>query len=155
MEPAATTDLTGAAVLRAASAGDTATVAFVLGLPDKVRAPLLQAASPLAGTVLHAAALGGHAAVVAALAGADGVAVDGRDGRGETALHVAAWRGHVAAVHELLRAGASRRAVNDDGEWPVDLAARTPRADDAARSELLAMLNVLPPAEWVASRRKQ
>jgi cytohesin len=83
--------------------------------------PLSVSMDPLRNTPLHAAATGGHAAVVQVLldAGADPNAVQ----TGQwTALHAAAERGHAEVVALLLAAGGDRGALSASGKRAADLA---------------------------------
>ena len=66
-------------------------------------------------TLLHAAAAGGHAAVVAVLLEAgkgDGAALERRTKRGDTPLRLGATKGHLAACRALVAAGADPLAAN-------------------------------------------
>ena len=75
-------------------------------------------------TPLMVAAREGQRAAVAALL-KRGASVAIRDSHGGTALHVAArpwWRESAALAGELLAAAADRRAKDDDGHTPADLA---------------------------------
>jgi hypothetical protein len=88
-------------------------------------------ASNLAGrTPLHAAAYGGHAAVVRCLLtkGADPSAASARDGR--TPLHDAALKERPAVVELLLNGGADPNARDEAGNPPLAQAQGTgPRAE--------------------------
>ena len=69
-------------------------------------------------TLLHAAAAGGHATVVAALLEAgkgDGAALERRTKRGDTPLRLGATKGHLAACRALVAAGADPLAANQVG----------------------------------------
>ena len=66
---------------------------------------------------LRAAAAAGLMAPLKALLGrGEEVAVDAKDGDGETALMIAAQGGHAAAIAALVAAGAEVEAKTDDGE---------------------------------------
>ena len=94
-------------------------------MPRRSRRCLRAGADPDArgrygNTPLHHAALGGHAAAIAALleAGAD---PDARAWNGATPLHDAAGDGDAAAIVALLEAGADPGARNEDGLTPFDV----------------------------------
>lgn len=101
------------AILKAAKAGDLATVQSLL-----VEAPALAAARDDHGaTPLHLAAWKGHAAIAAALlaAGADLTAQWNDDHIGGTPLHAAAHGNQRAVAELLLQHGADPRAQSVNG----------------------------------------
>ena len=119
---------------------------LVAGDPALARATNPHA--PHAGwTGLHAAARGGHAAVVLQLL-ERGAEVDAREaGDNTTALHWAAAHGHVEVVRALLDAGADVHGTGDVHElevigWATCFGSpRTvPEAPDAHRKALVALL---------------
>ena len=112
-----------AAFIMAAGAGDLAAVKlFVQAGVDKEG----QAIVHLAGigrsrTALHAAARGGHRAVVTYLLG-QGASVSSTDGNGDTPLHAAVEAGNLLMVRELVGQGASVDAKNTASETPLHFA---------------------------------
>ncbi|CAN0234299.1 unnamed protein product, partial [Scytosiphon promiscuus] len=99
-------------------------------------------------TALHVAAKEGHDGVVEALLGAEGIAVDKRDGGKTTALHRAAVADEAGAVKALLRAGASvAEAKSPSGQSILHAVARRPAG---AVLEALLKAGALP----VATGRK-
>ncbi len=112
-----------AAFIMAAGAGDLAAVKlFVQAEVDKEG----QAIVHLAGigrsrTALHAAARGGHRAVVTYLLG-QSASVSSTDGNGDTPLHAAVEAGNLLMVRELVGQGASVDAKNTASETPLHFA---------------------------------
>ena len=112
-----------AAFIMAAGAGDLAAVKlFVQAEVDKEG----QAIIHLAGigrsrTALHAAARGGHRAVVTYLLG-QGASVSSTDGYEDTPLHSAVEAGNLLMVRELVGQGASVDAKNTASETPLHFA---------------------------------
>ena len=112
-----------AAFIMAAGAGDLAAVKlFVQAEVDKEG----QAIVHLAGigrsrTALHAAARGGHRAVVTYLLG-QGASVSSTDGYEDTPLHSAVEAGNLLMVRELVGQGASVDAKNTASETPLHFA---------------------------------
>ena len=92
-------------------------------------------ATPSGVTPLHAAAQGGHAAVIMLLLDA-GAKIEAADQAGCTPLHDAAFCGRPAAISALLAGGAAPHAVDVTGRTPLHLAALSGGA--AAVSALLA-----------------
>ena len=98
-------------------------------LPQKPHGPATICITDHSGlTPLHAAACGGHAAVVAQLLQASPSAaaiINLQTNTGYTACIWAAQEGHVAAVHELLRVPECQLGIQDmDGDSTLKLAAR-------------------------------
>ncbi|KHN77694.1 Ankyrin repeat and sterile alpha motif domain-containing protein 1B [Toxocara canis] len=76
-------------------------------------------------TVLHLAALQGHAEVIKMLVDVDTNMLNARDRRGCLPVHLAAWNGHVEAVQVLIDAEPdSVDAVNNAKESPLHLSAQ-------------------------------
>ena len=99
------------------------------------------------GLPLHAAAHGGHAAVVQLLVDAAPAAAMAADVAGSVPLHWAAERGHAAVVQLLLNAApAAATAADVDGDLPLHLAAQE---GHAAVVQLL--LDAAPAAASVAT----
>jgi len=69
-------------------------------------------------TLLHLAAQGGNADVIALLAGA-GLDVSAVDEEGRTPLHLAAEAGQVQAAQQLIELGANLEAVDAHGNTPL------------------------------------
>uniref|UniRef100_A0A915ADP6 Ankyrin repeat and sterile alpha motif domain-containing protein 1B n=1 Tax=Parascaris univalens TaxID=6257 RepID=A0A915ADP6_PARUN len=76
-------------------------------------------------TVLHLAALQGHAEVIKILLDVDSNMLNAKDRRGCLPVHLAAWNGHVEAVQVLIDAEPdSVDAVNNAKESPLHLSAQ-------------------------------
>jgi hypothetical protein len=80
---------------------------------------------------IHKAAFWGHIGVIQYLCREVGADVHAKDYNGDTALHDACRFGHAPVVEELLRAGASPRAVNEEGLDCVQLALKQDKFDIA------------------------
>ena len=113
-----------AAFIMAAAAGDLAAVtSFVqAGVDKEGQALVTVAGTGRARTALHAAARGGHRAVVTYLVG-QGASVTATDGAGDTPLHAAVASGNFLMVRDLVGQGASVDAKNTAGETPLHYAA--------------------------------
>ena len=113
-----------AAFIMAAAAGDLAAVtSFVQAGVDKEGQSLVNVGGiGRSRTALHAAAWGGHRAVVTYLLG-QGASVTATDGYGDTPLHSAVASGNLLMVRELVGQGASVDAKNTASETPLHYAA--------------------------------
>ena len=113
-----------AAFIMAAAAGDLAAVtSFVQAGVDKEGQALVTVAGiGRVRTALHAAARGGHRAVVQYLAG-QGASLSSTDAVGDTPLHAAVGSGNLEIVKYLVGQGASIDAKNTAGETPLHYAA--------------------------------
>ena len=127
-----------AAFIMAAAAGDLAAVtSFVqAGIDKEGQALVTVAGIGRVRTALHAAARGGHLAVVTYLAGpqpiagssisstdAAGASTSSTDAVGDTPLHAAVGSGNLEIVKYLVGQGASIDAKNTAGETPLHYAA--------------------------------
>ena len=113
-----------AAFIMAAAAGDLAAVtSFVQAGVDKEGQSLVNVGGiGRSRTALHAAAWGGHRAVVTYLL-SQGASVTATDGYGDTPLHSAVASGNLLMVRELVGQGASVDAKNTASETPLHYAA--------------------------------
>ena len=113
-----------AAFIMAAAAGDLAAVtSFVQAGVDKEGQALVTVAGiGRVRTALHAAARGGHLAVVTYLVG-QGASLSSTDAVGDTPLHAAVGSGNLEIVKYLVGQGASIDAKNTAGETPLHYAA--------------------------------
>ena len=109
-----------AAFIMAAGAGDLAAVKLFVqaGVDKEGQAIIHLAGIGRSRTALHAAARGGHRAVVTYLLG-QGASVSSTDAVGDTPLHAAVEAGNFLMVRELVGQGASVDAKNTASETPL------------------------------------
>jgi ankyrin repeat protein len=75
--------------------------------------------------------------VISFLELAEGVVnIDNSASNGETALTFAASRGDLAMIQLLIEYGASLKAINDDGDFPIHCAARMVASNDSNQKDL-------------------
>ena len=108
------------AFVEAAAEGNASAVSLFVqaGMDKEGQALVIVAGNGRERTALHAAAAGGHLAVVTYLVNA-GASVSSTDGSGGTALHAAVGSGNLAIVKLLLSNGAAINAKDSYSETPL------------------------------------